>query len=137
MALTAEDKKEVQEIIKESFKAKDIDISIMQQEWKKFKEAPEARLAALEVKIEDLTYEFREFKKEVKAGFEEVNKRFDKIDGRFDKIDGRFEKIDGRSDQINNSINDLYKTLNAQVWKFIGSLGFILILLKLAGALFP
>lgn len=130
MALTVEEKREVQEIIKESFKAKDIDISVMHQQWKKFKESPEARLAALEVKVDDLTFEFREFKKEVKAGFEEVNKRFEKIDGRFEKIDQRF-------DQINNSINDLYKALNAQVWKFIGSLGFILILLKLAGALFP
>ncbi len=71
--------------------------------------------------------EFREFKKyskerdnkleqEIKRGFEDVNKRFE---------------------DVNKSINDLYKALNAQVWKFIGSLGFILILLKLAGVLFP
>ncbi len=138
MPLTAEERREVQEIIEESFKAKDIDLSLMQQQWKKFKETPEARLASLEVKVEDLIIEFREFKKdrkerddkreqEMKRGFEDVNKRFDDMNN----------DVNRRFDDVNKSINDLYKALNAQVWKFIGSLGFILILLKLAGALFP
>lgn len=130
MALTAEEKKEVQHIIEDSFKGKDIDIAILQQQWKKFKDVPEARLAALEVKVDDLTYEFREFKKEMRDELERINQKFEGINQKFEGMNRKFEGM-------NKTIIDMHKSLNSQVWKFIGGLGFILILLKLAGALFP
>lgn len=37
MALTTDERNEVLHIIEETFRAKDIDISIMRRQWKKFK----------------------------------------------------------------------------------------------------
>ncbi|MBF0238294.1 MAG: hypothetical protein HQM12_11360, partial [SAR324 cluster bacterium] len=49
MGLSVEDKKEVEEIVKSVMQLHQLDVQVLQQQWRKFKEEPEARLAALEV----------------------------------------------------------------------------------------
>ncbi|MGK5095392.1 hypothetical protein WDW89_25695 [Deltaproteobacteria bacterium TL4] len=130
MGLSIEEKKEVEEIIESVVRVHNVDLSLLQQQWKKFKDAPEARLAGLEVQVGALGRELSDFKRE-------VDKRFEQVDKRFEQIDKRFEQIDKRFEDLNKTLLRLHESMNAQVWKFLGGLGVILILLRLAGAIFP
>ena len=144
MGLTLEERNEVEEIVANAMQVSKMDKDILQQQWRKFRETPEARLAALEVQVASLSKELGEFKQTIDKRFEQVDKRFEQVDKRFEQVDKRFEQVDKRFEKLEQKIDDLNKTmlrlhesLNAQVWKFLGGLGVILILLRLAGALFP
>ena len=137
MSLSAEDRNEVKEIVESVVRVNNIDLPLLQQQWKKFKEAPEARLAALEVRVEGLGFEIKGLKEEMERRFAQVDQRFEQMDKRFEQMDKRFETIDRKFDHINDTLLKLHESMNAQVWKFLGGLGVILILLRLAGAIFP
>ena len=123
MGLTLEERKEVETIIESVIRIHNVDIALLQQQWKKFKETPEARLAALEVQVGALVKEVTDFKKDV--------------DRRFEQVDKRFEQIDRRFDDLNKTLLHIHESMNAQVWKFLGGLGVVLILLRLVGLVFP
>ena len=141
MALSAEDRKEVETIIENVVRIQNIDLNLLQQQWRKFKEAPEARLAALEVKVEGVEREVKEMKNEIKEFKTEVSARFEKLEQkfekRFDEVNNKFDQINKKFDEVNKTLLKLHESMNAQVWKFLGGLGVILILLRLAGAIFP
>ncbi|MBF0352915.1 MAG: hypothetical protein HQM11_17915 [SAR324 cluster bacterium] len=137
MGLSVEDKKEVEEIVKSVMQLHQLDVQVLQQQWRKFKEAPEARLAALEVQTSELGREIREFKQDVSKRFEQVDKRFEQVDKRFEQVDKRFEQMRQQMDDLNKTMMRLHESMNAQVWKFLGGLGVILILLRLSGSIFP
>ena len=130
MGLTREDRKEVEEIVANAMHVSKMDTDILQQQWRKFRETPEARLAALEVQVTSLGKELGEFK-------QTIDKRFEQVDKRFEQVDKRFEKLEQKMDDLNKTMLRLHESLNAQVWKFLGGLCVILILLRLAGAIFP
>ena len=123
MALSMEDRKEVETIVTNVMHLQNINLDLLQQQWKKFKESPEARLAALEVRTGGLEREVSELKTEIKELRTEVNKKFDEVNKKFD--------------ELNKTLLKLLESMNAQVWKFLGGLGVILILLRWAGAIFP
>jgi predicted RNase H-like nuclease (RuvC/YqgF family) len=105
-------------------------LKIHQQQWKKFKESPEARLASLETKVDAFIYETR-------ISFEKVDQRFEKVDQRFEKFDQRFEEMNHRFDKVYERLNTISDLINAQVWKFFLSLSFLALALKLIDKLWP
>jgi len=105
-------------------------LRIHQQQWKKFKESPEARLASLETKVDAFIFETR-------TNFEKVDQRFEKIDQRFEKVDQRFEEMNHRFDKVYERLNTISDLINAQVWKFFLSLSFLAVALKLIDKLWP
>jgi len=119
-------------------------LRIHQQQWKKFKESPEARLASLETKVDAFIFETRTNFEKVDQRFEKIDQRFEKVDQRFEKVDQRFEKIDQRFEEMNHRFDKVYERLNtisdlinAQVWKFFLSLSFLAVALKLIDKLWP
>ena len=106
-------------------------LKIHQQQWKKFKDSPEARLASLETKVDAFIFETRTNFEKVEQRFEKVDQRFEKVDQRFEKIDQRFEEINQRFDKIHERLIDISNQMNAQVWKFFLGISFLAISLKL------
>ena len=132
--MLAESKQEIQDFVKDeinSYVKKDTDsLRIYQQQWKKFKESPEARLAAIETKMDGFIYETRD-------NFEKVDKQFDKVDKQFNRVDKRLEKFEDKFDAMNHQFNRIYELINAQVWKFFVGISFVAITLKFIDKLWP
>ena len=112
-------------------------LKIHRQQWKKFKESPEARLASLETKVDAFIFETRTNFEKVDQRFEKIDQRFEKIDQRFEKIDQRFEEMNHRFDKVYERLNRISDLMNAQVWKFFFSLSFLALTLKLIDKLWP
>jgi len=112
-------------------------LKIHQQQWKKFKESPEARLASLETKVDAFIFETRTNFEKVDQRFEKVDQRFEKVDQRFEKVDQRFEEMNHRFDKIYERLNTISDLINAQVWKFFLSLSFLALTLKLIDKVWP
>ncbi|SDN51451.1 hypothetical protein SAMN04488516_102361 [Desulfonauticus submarinus] len=79
----------------------------------------DARFDLLQVQIDEMKFnqnlfreELKEFKREVKEGFENVDKRFDEfksdVNMRFEQVDKRFEQVDKRFDEFKKDINDRF-----------------------------
>jgi len=59
---------------------------------------------------------------------EDTNKRFEQVDKRFEQVDKRFEKL-------HDELHNIYKAINNQTWKMIGSVGLIVVFSKLVESL--
>jgi len=121
-----------------AFMNRDVEaLKIHQQQWKKFKESPEARLASLETKVDAFIFETRTNFEKVDQRFEKIDQRFEKVDQRFEKVDQRFEEMNHRFDKVYERLNTISDLINAQVWKFFLSLSFLAVALKLIDKLWP
>lgn len=66
-----------------------------------------ARLDALDAKVDGFGEQQRQLRQEMKVGFDRVDKRFEKLEGRFGGLEGRFEKLENRFEGLEDRFGRL------------------------------
>ncbi len=64
----------------------------------------EARFDLLQVQLDGVKNDLKDFKGDMDRRFELVDKRFEQVDKRFEQVDKRFEQVDKRFEQVDQRL---------------------------------